>query len=95
LNKFDIDLEVSPSPTAYLLANTNMNLACAPLAGLLNTVSLVLTPFVPELRGDFTYTQQAQTMKFNVALPQQKIGSQSITTNLQDNSLAFLVVGNP
>ena len=83
---------ISPGPTEYFLKDKNMTLACQGL-NLLKPLALVLTPFVPQLRGDIDFKLAAKEGTLELPLPTAKIGSSTVKVVAKDTLQALLLSG--
>jgi hypothetical protein len=88
-----LKLHFDPSPTAALLRSANFTLACLPLAGLINAVTLNLGPPIPDLLKDFDYKQKAIAFSFTPQLPDIKVLNSDVETELSETSRAITLSG--
>lgn len=94
IEEVSVKLRMQPSPTALILQSTNLTLACAPLAGLINAVSLNLAPVIPELMGDFVFKQKAMDFSFPLQLPYPMIGSRTVKTEIAETARSIILKGS-
>jgi hypothetical protein len=93
IDEVTLKLHFQPSPTALILQSTNFMLACAPLAGLINTVTVNLAPLIPELLTDFEYKQEAISFSFVPKMPDVKVMGVDVKTDLSETALALVLAG--
>jgi hypothetical protein len=93
VNEFAIKLHFDPSPTVILLRNANFTLACLPLAGLINAVTLNLGPFIPDLLKDFNYEQKPISFEFTPQLPAMKLLNHALELKISESSRALKLTG--
>jgi hypothetical protein len=93
VNEVTVKLHFEPSPTVLLLRNANFTLACLPLAGLINSVTLNLAPFIPDLLKDFDYTNKPMDFSFAPKLPELDVLNSHLETSVTDNPNSITLVG--
>jgi hypothetical protein len=89
-----VKAKLSPGPTEYLLTSANMTLACQGL-NLLKPLVLVLTPFIPELRGDIDHEVDSKQFSMALDLPQQSLGGQQMKVVARATPAALRLVTAP
>lgn len=89
INEMVIKARLSPSPTEFLLSITNMTLSCAGLS-LVKPLVVVLTPFIPALRGDIDHKLKAQNASFDLRLPSQKLGNRPVDVSIRETAQSFV-----
>jgi hypothetical protein len=90
--KLPIKAHLSPGPSEFLLKSKNMTVSCAGL-NLIKPLVVLLTPFIPELRGDIDYNLPAQTGSVDLALPSQKVGDRTLHLTANDTPQALVLSG--
>jgi hypothetical protein len=93
IDEITLKLHFEPSPTALLLQSTNFTLACLPLAGLINSVTLNLGPLIPELLKDFDFKQGAIVFSFAPQLPNVNVLNSGVKMVLSETSHAIVLTG--
>lgn len=89
-SEFSVSAVLSPSPTVFLLSSPNMTLACQGL-NLLTPLAILLTPLVPELRGEIDVNVKQNNGSFEVALPSQSIGELNMIPRLRASPKALVL----
>jgi hypothetical protein len=88
-----LKLHFEPSPTVLLLQNTNFTLACLPLAGLIDAVTLNIGPLIPDLLKDFDFKQKAVSFSFVPKLPDVKVFENDLKTTLSETRRTIMLTG--
>jgi hypothetical protein len=86
-----VKLEISPSPTEYLVLKPSMmSVSCSGL-NFISPLVVLLTPFIPTLRGEIDHQFPAQKVSLRVLLPQQEVNGVLLKTKLRSNKQALLL----
>jgi hypothetical protein len=83
-------VQMRPAPRDIILSSYNMDVACAPIAPLVNTVGFSAAPFIPELRGEVRIPDQELSLHYDVRPVQVKAGQTPITLRFSDNGTALI-----
>ena len=93
VDELAVKLHFDPSPTVILLRSANFTLACLPLAGLINAVTLNLGPFIPDLLKDFDYKQKSIEFAFAPQLPAVKLLNHEWDADIINSTHAVTLMG--
>ncbi|MGO0630935.1 hypothetical protein ACTORR_13020 [Pseudomonas sp. SAR267] len=86
-----LKLEITPSPTEYLVLNPSMmSVSCSGLS-LIKPWVVLLTPFLPTLRGEIDHKVPSQLVSIRVPLPQQEINGAVLKTQFKSTAQALLL----
>jgi hypothetical protein len=88
-----VPVRIQPGPTEFLLTSPNLTLACQGL-NLLKPLAVTLTPFIPQLRGEFDQKIKKKEMEVDLAVPTQTVGDLTIHGALKNSSKALFLVGD-
>lgn len=89
-NKLKFDMNLTPSPTEWILTNVDMAIKC-PGLNLLKPLVITATPFVPELRGIAEYEQPETEHFIKLDLPAQKVNGVAVKTRISANDKAIFL----
>jgi len=81
--------QMRPAPRDIILSSYNMDIACAPIAPLVNTVGFSAAPFIPELRGEVRIPDQELSLHYDVRPVLVKAGQTPVTLRFSDNGIAL------
>jgi hypothetical protein len=81
--------QIRPAPRDLILSSYNMDIACAPIAPLVNAVGFSAAPFIPELRGEVRIPDQELALHYDVRPLLLSAGQQPLTLRLSDNGTAL------
>ncbi|WP_210171928.1 hypothetical protein [Methylobacterium sp. GXS13] len=88
-----IKADISPGPTEFLLTKSpNMTLSCQGL-NLIKPIVLLLTPFVPQLRGDIETKLPSQEISADLNLPVQRVREKEFSVSIKNNRQAIVAIG--
>lgn len=91
LQETTVKLEISPSPTEYLVLKPSMmSVSCSGL-NLIDPLVVLLTPFIPTLRGEIDHQVRSQKISLRIPLPQQEINGTVIKPQLNSTEQALLL----
>jgi hypothetical protein len=85
-------LQLYPGPTEFLLTSPNLAISCQGL-DLLAPVVVSATPFIPQLRGDFTQKIKAMSMTTNLVMPTTKAFDSQVTIKVSMTDEAIVATG--
>jgi hypothetical protein len=86
-----VKLEISPSPTEYLVLKPSMmSVSCSGL-NFIKPLVVLLTPFIPTLRGEVDHKLKQQQVSLRVPLPQQEINGIVLKQQFKPTEQALLL----
>jgi hypothetical protein len=85
-----VPVRIQPGPTEFLLTSPNLTLACQGL-NLVKPLTVVLLPFIPELRGEFDQKIKKKEVAVDLAIPTQHVGDLTIHGSVQNNAKAIFL----
>lgn len=89
LEDVSVKAKLSPGITEYLLTSPEMLVKCPVIAGIAPT-TILLTPFVPVLRGEIDYTLSGQNVSVDLALPEQNVGGRTMAFRIRADKDAIV-----
>jgi hypothetical protein len=92
IGNIDIKAKLDPGPTAFLVSSPDLLLKCPVLAAIAPTV-VILTPFVPQLRGEIDYTLPEQQVSMKLAVPEQQVGGAAVGVQLTSTPVSLVAIG--
>lgn len=90
LAETEAEVNISPSPTEYLLTSVNLTLSCSGL-NLVKPLIVTATPFLPQLRGEFKQKIEKQEVSVDLPVPNVKIGDVGLDSRFDTTLQAFIV----
>jgi hypothetical protein len=88
-----VPVRLQPGPTEFLLTSPNLTLACQGL-NLIKPLAVVLTPFVPQLRGEIDQKIKEREITFDLAVPEQTVGDLTVKGTVLDSPQALFLFGD-
>lgn len=86
-----VKLGISPSPTEYLVLKPSMmSISCSGL-NFIKPLVVMLTPFIPTLRGEIDHKVPSQQVSLRVPLPQQEINGAVLKPQFKSTEQALLL----
>jgi len=86
-----VKLEISPSPTEFLVLRPSMmTVSCSGL-NFIRPLVVLLTPFVPTLRGEIDHKLKSQQVSLRARLPQQEVNGIVLKPELKPTEQALLL----
>ena len=86
--------QINPSPRNLILSSYNMDIACAPIAPLVNVFTIGAAPFIPELQGSVQFPGQEMSLDYQMSPFQFEVMGVPLSVQFSDNPLAFIATGN-
>jgi len=92
VDKLRVKAKLDPGPTEFLLKSPELLLKCPVLAAVAPT-AVLLTPFVPQLRGEIDYNLPEQQMSMKLELPEQDVAGRKLTVEVSSTAVSLVVTG--
>lgn len=92
LDKINLKARMKPSPTEFLLKSPDLLIKC-PVMQFVAPVVVMLTPFVPELRGDFDLSIPAQKVSAGIPSYEQRVSGRPLALTTSTTPAAILISG--
>jgi hypothetical protein len=85
----DIKAKLRPGPTEYLLRSPEILVKC-PLIAAAAPIAVVLTPFIPELRGDVDFPLPEQKASLDLLFPYPNLMGHSLSVAVTSTNAALV-----
>ena len=88
----NVPLRLEPGPTQFLVDNVDLRLSCRGL-NLIKPLVLLLTPFIPALRGDIDFKYPERELLVDLPMPRQRVLDVPVAASLGQSPTAFFLSG--
>lgn len=88
-----VPVRIQPGPTEFLMTGPNLTLACQGL-NLVKPLMVTLTPFIPQLRGEFDYKIKKKEVPIDLVVPTQTVGDLTIHGSVQNSATGLFLFGD-
>ncbi|MEM7101239.1 MAG: hypothetical protein AAF541_23455 [Pseudomonadota bacterium] len=85
-----VSATLDPGPTEILLTSVNSTLACQGL-NMIKPLVIGITPFVPELQGNFDFEPDTIRIRSEIELPRQVIADRSLQPRLYERQTSYFL----
>jgi hypothetical protein len=90
VDKVDLKPKMRPGPGELLARSPDLMIYC-PVMQFIAPVTVMLSPFIPPLQGDFTYSVPARDADVQIPPSTQKVGNRSLTLTPSTTKSALVV----